>query len=102
MSKLGYLIRLVISLMLNSSRSIVVAALKLPKKPLFFTRNTSNPLPGSSSFGAAATASSVSSRREMSASSSSSAEDAAKKALMSCPTITLRDNTPHPAIGFGT
>ena len=35
-------------------------------------------------------------------SSSSSWSSQQKQALLSCPTIPLRDGTPHPAIGFGT
>eukprot|EP00566_Odontella_aurita_P010665 CAMPEP_0113561968 /NCGR_PEP_ID=MMETSP0015_2-20120614/20267_1 /TAXON_ID=2838 /ORGANISM="Odontella" /LENGTH=403 /DNA_ID=CAMNT_0000463815 /DNA_START=24 /DNA_END=1235 /DNA_ORIENTATION=- /assembly_acc=CAM_ASM_000160 len=34
--------------------------------------------------------------------STSSADDADKAALLSCPTVALRDGTPHPSIGFGT
>mmetsp|Transcript_11124 Transcript_11124/g.20816 ORF Transcript_11124/g.20816 Transcript_11124/m.20816 type:complete len:380 (+) Transcript_11124:108-1247(+) len=43
-------------------------------------------------------------RRSMShlESSSSSSSSNLKEALLSCPTIPLYDNTPHPAIGFGT
>ncbi|KAL7532606.1 hypothetical protein ACHAXR_004729, partial [Thalassiosira sp. AJA248-18] len=35
-------------------------------------------------------------------SSSSTPTPEQKQALLSCPTIALRDGTPHPAIGFGT
>lgn len=44
---------------------------------------------------------SLSKRFNMATSSSSSLDEAAKKALLTCPTITLRDGTNHPAIGFG-
>lgn len=38
----------------------------------------------------------------MTPSSSSALLASTKEALLSCPTIPLYDNTPHPAIGFGT
>lgn len=35
-------------------------------------------------------------------SSSSTPSEEQKQALLSCPTLSLRDGTAHPAIGFGT
>jgi diketogulonate reductase-like aldo/keto reductase len=41
-------------------------------------------------------------RRTMTTGSMFAVSEASREALLACPTIALRDGTPHPAIGFGT
>ncbi|KAL9181822.1 hypothetical protein ACHAXT_012165 [Thalassiosira profunda] len=82
--------------------SLRAAAAHRPASAAFVTSISASSSAARAFWSSSASAAFVTSVSASSASSSLMMSTKQKEALLSCPTVPLRDGTPHPAIGFGT